>query len=251
MHRPPGEGSEGRLARWTGVERATCPSRSRAAGAARTTAGRARASPGGSRACPPARPPRLLGVLLRVGERLLGGTSSRSSSSHGSGSGAGAGGSAGPARRLDVERLVLLAGRASADSDRLLVGRDRLASSAGSAARARSAPGSRRGAQTRPAAWRRAPRAPGAPPRRIGAASALELQMLADGVVEQSHAGRKATPRKRRRERGAAAGRRRTTGPCGSCRTASPRTARRPRRPPARPCWRRRRWPARRRRTRR
>ena len=85
----------------------------------------------------------------------------------------------------------------------------------------------------------------------VGAARAFELQMLADGVVEQSHAvPEQATPWKRRRERCAATGRRRWLAPCDSCRTASPRTARRPPPPPARPCRPSRRWPARRPRTR-
>ena len=113
------------------------------------------------------------------------GTSSRSSSSHGSGSAAGA--SALPARRrrlerLDVERLALVAGYFWLDrlGGRLVVGGIR-------------ASGFRRG--IRVSGFRKFCLRLRAQHlalltlhlARIGAAGALELQMLSDGVVEQSH----------------------------------------------------------------
>ena len=213
-----------------------CPlrSRSRAAGAARTRAGRAPASPGGTRASPRARP-RSSASRLGLGDRGLVGRRSRSSrlvlgrraatrsaggSGAGSGSAGGPGSGSGSGSGLGLRRPRRRGlGLGSSSRRRRAAPRRRSSSTgAGGLGRRRRAAAS---AAARCAAAR-APRAPGARPRRVGAVAALELEVLADGVVEQSHvadrlltaAGR--VPARRAR--------------CGSCPRAWPRRA--PCRPP-------------------
>ena len=184
----------------------SCRSRSRAAGAARTRAGRAPGSPGGSRASPRARPrrraasrpprprapggagarvlsrrrlvlePGLRVALARGGRPGSGSASasgSRCSSSAGSSSGSG---SVSSSSSAGTRPSSSPAGSGSANSGSGVTG----VTSGASAASAGASAAGPRGSPSASSSWR-------ATSLGVGAAAALELEVLADGVVEQSH----------------------------------------------------------------